>query len=155
MSDPSTPDLGNLLGMAMEMQAQLANAQQQAANALVEGQAGGGAVRIQATGGLEFQSVTIDPALVDPDDVETLQDTILAALLDTVARANDLQAQAMGPFGALAGGGIGDMLSGDVLDLGSLLGGGLPGLGVGDDEDDLDDDDEDGEGPDEPTGAGR
>jgi hypothetical protein len=68
-------------------------------------------VRVEATGGLEFRSVTIDPTAVDPDDVEMLQDLVLAALHDVVAKANETQSGAMG--GVDLGG----------LDLGGLLGG--------------------------------
>ena len=59
-------------------------AQEQAASTVVEGVAGGGAVRVAVTGAFEFQSVTISPEAVDPDDVEMLQDLVLAALRDAV-----------------------------------------------------------------------
>jgi DNA-binding YbaB/EbfC family protein len=104
-------DLGSLLGQAQKMQEQMVQAQSSAAAVVVEGQAGGGVVRIEATGGLEFRSVTIDPTAVDPADVEMLQDLILAALNDVVASANEAQAGAMG--GLDLGG----------MDLGGLLGG--------------------------------
>ena len=126
--DLGGPDLGNLLSQAMEMQQQVMAAQAQAASTEVEGQAGGGAVRVVVTGAMEFRSVHIAPAAVDPDDVEMLQDLVLAALHDAVARINDLQEQSLGGFGdALSGSGLGDML----------------GIGGGDLEDDLDDDDDD------------
>jgi DNA-binding YbaB/EbfC family protein len=119
MSDdivPGTPegpglDLGTLLGEAQKMQQQMAAAQADAASTVVEGQAGGGVVRIEATAGLEFRSVTIDPTAVDPDDVDMLQDLVLAAMLDVVAKANEAQAGAM------------DGLDLGGLDLGGLLGG--------------------------------
>jgi nucleoid-associated protein EbfC len=136
-------DMGSLLGMAMDMQQQMLAAQEQAAHTVVEGQAGGGVVRIEVTGGMEFRSVTIDRDAVDPDDVEMLQDLVLAALHDAVSRVNDL-AQAANP---MAGLGMGD------LDLGGL--GGMLGLGadaaagadITDDEDQDDDDDDAGPGP--------
>jgi DNA-binding YbaB/EbfC family protein len=105
------PDLSALLDQAQKMQEQMSAAQASSAAQVVDGQAGGGAVRIEATGALEFRSVTIDPAAVDPDDVEMLQDLVLAALHDVVAKANEAQAGAMG--GVDLGG----------LDLGGLLGG--------------------------------
>lgn len=101
-------DFGALMEQAGQMQAQLVAAQEQAASTVVEGVAGGGAVRIEVTGGFEFQSVTIAPEAVDPDDVEMLQDLILAALRDAVDE-----------IGALQRGGID--LGG--MDLGGLLGG--------------------------------
>ena len=122
------PDLGNLLSQAMEMQQQVMAAQAQAASTEVEGQAGGGAVRVVVTGAMEFRSVHIAPAAVDPDDVDMLQDLVLAALHDAVARINDLQEQSLGGFGdALSGSGLGGML----------------GIGGGDLDDDFDDDDDD------------
>ena len=128
-------DMGALLGQAMEMQQQLVSAQAEAAATEVEGSAGSGAVRIRMTGGGEFRQVHIDPAVADPDDVELLQDLVLAALRDATAQAAALTETAMGG-----------------LDLGALTGGlGLGGddplgaLGLGLDEDDEDeDDDEDG-----------
>src|SRR4249919_690616 len=84
-------DLGNLLSQAMEMQQQVMQAQ--AASTEVEGQAGGGAVRVVVTGAMEFRSVHIAPAAVDPDDVDMLQDLVLAALHDAVDRINELQEQ--------------------------------------------------------------
>lgn len=98
-------DFGALLQQASQMQAQMAEAQQEAAEQIVEGVAGGGVVRVIVTGGMEFQAVTIDPAAVDPDDVEMLQDLVLAALHDAVARVNELQAGAMGgiDLGAMGG----------------------------------------------------
>ena len=91
---PPIPDMGSILDMAMGLQQQLAEAQQQAAEALLEGQAGGGVVRVAVTGAMEFQSVTIDPEAVDPDDVEMLQDLVLAALHDAVAQVEANQAAA-------------------------------------------------------------
>src|SRR4051794_16438331 len=64
------PDLGALLQQAQQMQQQLLAAQAQAADEVHEGTAGGGAVKIEVTGGMEFRSVTIRPDAVDPDDVE-------------------------------------------------------------------------------------
>jgi len=94
--------LGDLLAQAQQAMA----ASQAAADEEVEGSAGGGAVRIRITGGGEPRSVHIDPAAVDPDDVEGLEDLVLAALRDAHAEAGRLQAEAMGgldPSGMLGG----------------------------------------------------
>lgn len=91
-------DMGSLLDSAMQMQQQLLAAREEAAAQVVEGAAGGGVVRIEVTGALEFRKVTIDPAAVDPDDLTLLEDLVLAALHDAVARANELQGEAMGGF---------------------------------------------------------
>jgi len=84
-------DFGALMEQASQMQSQMLAAQQHAADTLVEGVSGGGVVRVTLTGTLEPRSVTIDPSAVDPDDVEMLQDLVLAALRHAVEQANDLQ----------------------------------------------------------------
>jgi DNA-binding YbaB/EbfC family protein len=101
-------DLGAVLEQAGQMQAQLMAAQEQAAATVVEGVAGGGAVKVAVTGTFEFQSVTIAPEAVDPAEVEMLQDLVLAALHDAVARVQELQQQGLDLGG---------------LDLGGLFGG--------------------------------
>lgn len=98
-------DLGNLMEQAAQMQAQLAAAQEEAAATVLEGVAGGGAVRVEVTGTGAFQSVKIDPSAVDPDDVEMLEDLVLAALHDATARIQELQGQGLGGLGDLLGGG--------------------------------------------------
>lgn len=107
--EDAMPDLGGLLGGLgggdagglgdLFAQAQAAmSASQAAADQEVEGSAGGGMVRIRATGGGEVLAVHIDPAVVDPGDVEGLEDLVLAALRDVHAEAARLQAEAMGGF---------------------------------------------------------
>ena len=88
-------DLGGLLEQAQAMQQQLMEAQAKAAEEVVEGESGGGVVKIRVTGGLEFQSVKIDPKAVDPDDVELLEDLVLAAINDAMRKASDMQQEAM------------------------------------------------------------
>lgn len=88
-------DFGALMEQAGAMQSQMLAAQQEMANQIVEGAAGGGAVRISVSGGFEFQSVTIDPSAVDPADVDMLQDLVLAALHDAISQVNGLQANAV------------------------------------------------------------
>jgi DNA-binding YbaB/EbfC family protein len=102
-------DMGALLGSAMQMQQQLMAAREEAAAQVVEGAAGGGVVRVQVTGGMDFRSVHIDPAAVDPADVGMLEDLVLAALHDAVARANQLQEQAMGGLQLPGLGGLGGL----------------------------------------------
>lgn len=92
-------DMGSLLDSAMQMQQQLMAAREEAAGQVLEGVSGGGLVRIEVTGGLEFRKVRIDPAAIDPDDLTLLEDLVLAALHDAVARANALQGEAMGGLG--------------------------------------------------------
>lgn len=103
-------DLGALLEQAQQMQQSLMEAQNEAAEQQVTGVSGGGAVRITATGSGEFVSVDIEPSAVDPDDVEMLQDLVLAALHDTSARVAEINQRALGGLGEL--GGLGGLLGG-------------------------------------------
>jgi nucleoid-associated protein EbfC len=79
--------MGNLAKMAQQMQAEMARAEQELQSLTVEGTAGGGAVKAVVTGKQEIVSVTISPDVVDPDDVEMLQDLVLAAVSDALGQA--------------------------------------------------------------------
>ncbi|HEY8476301.1 MAG TPA: YbaB/EbfC family nucleoid-associated protein [Chloroflexota bacterium] len=83
----------NLLRQVQQMQARLAKAQEDLEHETVEATAGGGAVKVVITGGLKIQSVTIAPEVVDPDDLEMLQDLVTAAVNEAIQRAKDLAAQ--------------------------------------------------------------
>ena len=89
-------NLGDLQKMAQRMQADMAKAQAELAEATVEGSAGGGAVVVVLTGTQEIRDVRIQKEAVDPDDVETLQDLVRAAFADALARSRDLAAQRLG-----------------------------------------------------------
>jgi len=93
------PDLGALLSQVGQMQQNLVAAQEHAADTVVEGSSGGGAVRVEVTGGLDVRAVSIDPSVVDPADVEMLEDLVLAAVRDAVEAAQQLQADALGDAG--------------------------------------------------------
>jgi DNA-binding protein YbaB len=99
---PEMPDLGGIFDSFQKVQ--------DARSQMYEGHAGGGAVVIRATGDLQFESVSITPEVVDPSDVEMLQDLVLAALHDLASTMAEAQQAAMGALGG--------------LDLGGLLGGG-------------------------------
>ena len=104
---PKQPNMNDLLKQAQKMQEQLMEAQAAAAEQVVEGQSGGGVVKVTVTGSMEFRSVSIDPDAVDPEDVSMLEDLVLAAIHDAVAKANELNQQAMG---GLDLGGLGGLL---------------------------------------------
>ncbi len=111
-----TPDLGALtggldLGGLMEQAQAMMSQAQAAGDTVVEGSAGGGAVKITVTGMGRFDAVSIDPAAVDPDDVETLEDLVLAALHDCNQKIAALQAGSVGDFDL---GSIGDLLGGVI-----------------------------------------
>ncbi|HEX2074991.1 MAG TPA: YbaB/EbfC family nucleoid-associated protein [Geodermatophilus sp.] len=110
------PDLQQLMQQAQQMQQQLVAAQEQLAQEQVTGSAGGGLVTATMTGSGELTAITIAPEAVDPDDIETLQDLVVAAVRDASRAAAELTASRMGPLaGGLGGGGLGGGL-------------GLPGL---------------------------
>jgi len=79
--------MGNLAKMAQQMQADMARVEQELRDLEVEGSAGGGVVRAVVTGKQEIVSLTIDPGVVDPDDVEMLQDLVVAAVADALGKA--------------------------------------------------------------------
>lgn len=89
-------DLGALQRMAKEMQANMQKAQEELGELTVEGTAGGGAVTVVMTGTQEAREVRISKDAVDPSDVETLQDLVLAALSDALAKSKELAAQKLG-----------------------------------------------------------
>jgi nucleoid-associated protein EbfC len=104
------PNLNKMMKQVQEMQAEMMKAQEQLKDEVVEASAGGGMVTIKITGDLEFKEIKIDPSAVDPEDVELLQDMVLAAVNEAVRSAQELANRRLG---GLAGG------------LGGL---GLPGL---------------------------
>jgi DNA-binding YbaB/EbfC family protein len=79
--------MGNLAKMAQQMQADMARVEQELRDLHVEGSAGGGVIKAVVTGKQEIVSVSIDPGVVDPDDVEMLQDLIVAAVGDALGKA--------------------------------------------------------------------
>ena len=104
----------DMFAQIQKMQADMQAAQDALANTLVDATAGGGVVKATVTGDGELRAITIDPSVVDPDDVETLEDLVVAAVIEAMREAKELQAEQLG---AATGG----------LDLDSLMGG-LGGL---------------------------
>jgi DNA-binding YbaB/EbfC family protein len=95
---PPQPNMQQLMQQAQKMQRALAAAQEELAAATVEGTAGGGLVRATLTGSGDLSALSIDPSVVDPDDLETLQDLVVAAVRDGKRVADELTAQTMGPL---------------------------------------------------------
>ena len=95
--NPEGMDMGALLQQAQAMQEQLMSAQAELAEAELTGTAGGGLVTVVVTGLGEFKSVKIDPKAVDADDVETLEDLVLAAIHNAAEAQRELTEQKMGP----------------------------------------------------------
>jgi nucleoid-associated protein EbfC len=101
------PDLSQLMKQAQEMQQQLAAAQQELAATEVTGTAGGGLVSATMTGDGDLTALTIAPGAVDPEDLETLQDLVVAAVRDAKRAVDELTASRMGPLAGGLGGGLG------------------------------------------------
>ena len=89
-------NIGDLQRMAREMQANMEKAQNELGQLTVEGTAGGGAVAIVMTGTQDAREVRISKDAVDPADVETLQDLVLAALNDALAKSKELAGEKLG-----------------------------------------------------------
>jgi nucleoid-associated protein EbfC len=118
MSEPQ--NLQKMLQQAQEMMAAQQEAQAALKNERVEASAGGGMVKVVVSGDMRLQELTIAPDAVDPDDVEMLQDLVLAAINQALSQAEEIAAQKMQ-------GGMGDfdpMSALDSLGLGGALGGG-------------------------------
>ena len=88
-------NFGKMMKQAQQMQAKMAEIQEQLKDETVEASAGGGAVTAVVTGDLQLQSITIDPAAVDPEDVELLEDMVTAAVNEALRSAQELAAQKM------------------------------------------------------------
>ena len=87
--------LGNMMKQIQQMQAKMEAIQAELAETKVEGSAGGGMVKVVANGKHEIISVTIDPEVVDKDDVEMLQDLVVAAVNQVYQKAQELQSEKM------------------------------------------------------------
>jgi DNA-binding YbaB/EbfC family protein len=107
---PKQPNMNQMMKQVQQMQAEMMKAQEQLKHEVVEASAGGGMVTVKVTGDLEIQEIRIDPQAVDPEDVELLQDMVLAAVNEALRSAQELAANRMGGLT----GGLGDL--------------GLPGL---------------------------
>ena len=92
-------DMNKLLQQAQQMQAQMAQAQEELAKEIVEASAGGGLVTVKATGAGEIREIKIDPKAIDPDDPELLEDLVLAAVNEALRSAQGLMQSKLGALG--------------------------------------------------------
>ena len=90
------PNYQKMMKQVQKMQADMAKMQEDLANETVEASAGGGMVTVQVTGGIEMKSIKIDPAAVDPEDVEMLEDMIMAAANEALRSATELANRKLG-----------------------------------------------------------
>lgn len=88
-------NFGKMMKQAQQMQTKMAQIQEELKEEFVEASAGGGMVKVTISGAMEVSQITIDPAAVDPEDVELLQDMVTAAVNEAVRSAQELAGQRM------------------------------------------------------------
>ncbi|AUS98386.1 YbaB/EbfC family nucleoid-associated protein [Clostridium thermosuccinogenes] len=100
-------NMGNLLKQAQKMQKDMARLQEELEQKTVDATVGGGAVTVVVSGKKELKEITIKPEVVDPDDVEMLQDLILAAVNEAMRKAEEMvnseMAKITGGLGGIPG----------------------------------------------------
>lgn len=106
-------DMNKMLQQVQQMQAEMAKAQEELKDEVVEASVGGGVVTVRASGIGEITEIKIAPAAIDPDDPESLEDLVLAGVNEAIRNSQDLQQAKLG---------------GAMGDLGGLGGLGLPGM---------------------------
>jgi nucleoid-associated protein EbfC len=104
---PQQPNMQQLLKQAQKMQQEMMAAQESLKDEVVEASAGGGMVTVRVTGDLNVKAITIDPQAVDPDDIELLQDMVLAAVNEGLRSAQELATAKLGGITGGLGGGLG------------------------------------------------
>ncbi|MEE4265580.1 MAG: YbaB/EbfC family nucleoid-associated protein, partial [Desulfobacteraceae bacterium] len=82
--------MGNMMKQAQQLQSKMMKLQEELADKTVESSSGGGMVRVTANGRQQVLSIQIEKEVVDPDDVEMLQDLVLAAINDALAKAQEM-----------------------------------------------------------------
>ncbi|ECQ5354087.1 MULTISPECIES: YbaB/EbfC family nucleoid-associated protein [Corynebacterium] len=97
-------DMNDLIAQAAQVQADLQKAQEEILATNVEGQAGNGLVKVTMTGGAELVDLQIDKSIVDPEDVDTLQDLVMGAFKEAHAAAGRLAQEKIGPLSQGMGG---------------------------------------------------
>ena len=91
----SNKNISNVVKQAQKMQEEMEKVQTELEDKTVEATSGGGAVKVVVSGKKEIVSLEISPEAVDPDDVETLQDLVIAAVNDAIKQADDMMAEGM------------------------------------------------------------
>jgi len=109
----ANPEQMKMLRQIQKMQSDMEAAQDALEHETVEAGAGGGVVKAVVNGHGDLQRITIDASVVDPDDIETLEDLVVAAVTEGVRQARELQQRRMGEItGGLNLGGAGDLFGG-------------------------------------------
>lgn len=96
MKGKGGPNMGNILKQAQQFQSKMAKLQEELGEKTVQATSGGGMVTVVANGKQEIVSIRVEPEVVDPEDVDMLQDLIQAAVNDALARAKEMVNEEMG-----------------------------------------------------------
>jgi DNA-binding YbaB/EbfC family protein len=102
---PPRKNVNKMMQQVQQMQAEMQKAQEELARETVTASAGGGAVKATITGNLELVDLEIDPEVVDPEDVEMLQDMVLAAVNEALTSSQEMASKRLGGIT----GGLGDL----------------------------------------------
>jgi DNA-binding YbaB/EbfC family protein len=107
---PGGLDLNAMMKQVQQMQAEMGEAQEKLKEEVVEASAGGGMVKVKMSGDLRLLEIAIDPEAADPEEVEILQDMVLAAVNEVIRSAQELAANRLGGItGGLGGAGLGGL----------------------------------------------
>ncbi|MGE4282779.1 MAG: YbaB/EbfC family nucleoid-associated protein [Clostridia bacterium] len=93
---PGMGNMNNMIKQAQKMQKDMAKMQEELEQKTVEASAGGGAITVKVSGKKQIEEIKINPEVVDPDDVEMLQDLIMAAVNEAMRKADEMAASEMG-----------------------------------------------------------
>ena len=107
ISRPGAPGGGGMMKQLQQMQEEMVKAQEALGDETLSVTAGGGAIEVVITGHQQVRNITIDPEVVDPEDVEMLQDLIVAAVNEAIEASQKMAADRLGPLT----GGLGDLSS--------------------------------------------
>ncbi|MBN2789036.1 MAG: YbaB/EbfC family nucleoid-associated protein [Candidatus Delongbacteria bacterium] len=95
MANMNNMDMSTLLKQAQKMQEDMQRSQEQLEKEVIEGSAGGGMVKVKVSGKKKLLSIKIDPSILDPDDVEELEDLVMAAVNQAIDEADKLSGEEM------------------------------------------------------------
>ncbi len=109
MKGPGFGGMGNMMKQVQKMQAEMAKVEQELAEVKVEASAGGGAVRAVVSGKQQLLEIKIEPGVVDPDDVEMLEDMIIAAVNEALRQSQELAQKKLAAVTGPLAGGLGGM----------------------------------------------
>ncbi|OPA73561.1 YbaB/EbfC family nucleoid-associated protein [Paenibacillus selenitireducens] len=91
-------NMNNMMKQVKKMQEQMLKAQEELGTKVIQGTSGGGAITVEVNGHKKILNIIIKPEVVDPDDIEMLQDLVMTAVNDALTKAEDMANDDMGKF---------------------------------------------------------